>query len=255
MKNYYCTFLIYFLCIHISYGQVSQIEEQIVLEKSTSNTSNSQSVIDSESSSAVDNLILLDSFLFLVEATTFLFVEGQHYVMENKEDHPHLFSIEASVLFGQDFENLSTLTRPKARVNYGLFYSDLQFSHINDFSGRLTSWDWQMLGVQLPLSIVDLRGALGFIHIPEFNVSYFESSAGLGVNLSSIKTVLSLNYRASSRTSIGSRYREMFDFRVDYQLYQNKRMRISPALGFSRERYFGSTHFSFLKAGVVFRWY
>lgn len=253
------TLFVFLFVVHTSYGQLDKVKERLENDQNNqsqaNNSENSSSYESDPYDSFDDGFFAFQLIAGIVDAVGYTLVETQRSVVAKRDKYPHLFSVELPITFGGDLKNFARIYRPGVKLNWGIFTTDLQLTYLEDYSASLNSWDWQVIGLQFPVEFLELKGAIGFVRLPEFNTSYFESSVGLNFRFPKIKTNINTLYRATARTPAGDRYRQLIHFRVDYELYNYKKLHISPLLEYSYENYFADTEFHFVKIGAMIRFY
>lgn len=239
-------------------GQVREIKSAIQSDKggvptrySASSSSSSYSAPDFEDGIAA---FLVGSFFYYTFYGTYLGLRhGQYLIQERRELHPETFSLQGSLMSGFDFPHSGSTLTSSLRGNWGLFASDMRYMSISDVTGRLNVWDWQILMLRFPLRNIKLEYGLGFSHIFSPSKTYFEQSTGIDYCFLNRKATLQAGYRWTAKTHIGERFREEITLQADYEIARSSLFRFSPAIGFSRQNYFATTHFIFFQVGLKIR--
>ncbi|TLX74912.1 hypothetical protein E9993_10955 [Labilibacter sediminis] len=242
------------LCINISgYTQVSNVKQNVRQDKATRSSSSSyrsysSNSYDEESSLTAD--LVLGVFNGIIKGISFITVESQKTALSNVDKTPNLISLESNLDFGT---NLSEFTlQPSLRGNWGIFASEIRYALLDDKTGSLQSFDWQVLIVRIPIRDLKLNYGIGFTSLVDPKTSYFESSVGFELNPTNSKLSFSGNYRWTSRKS-ETRYRQEVKITGAYQTFEYGRISFSPMIGVTYQDYFNQDHFCVLNLGVKIR--
>lgn len=180
---------------------------------------------------------------------------GQSQMQFRRFKHPETFSFEADAISGFDFNSNTLLISPSARVNWGLFASDVRYQYTHDVTDVLHVLDWQVLKLRLPVSNLKLEYGIGLSHVFDPSKTYFEQSVGFDWCFLDRKATLQGEYRWTQTTNIGERFRKEAGVTADYEIKRVNQLRICPMMGFVYKSYFDSTHFRFFQLGFRIRIY
>ncbi|MCW3787399.1 hypothetical protein [Plebeiibacterium sediminum] len=237
--------------------QVRDIKEDIKNDKSSTSSSKSYSSTYSSNRSSscyedesFGDWIAGEIFYGIVKGVGFVTYQAQSNVLENRDRYPNIISFEAGLDWGTTFSE-NTLN-PSVRLNWGIFASDFRYSELMDNTGRLRSWDWQVLVVRVPIKNLKINYGIGFTSILDPVESYFESSTGFDLNLINSKLNFNGNYRWTKRKS-DERYRQEVKVTGDFTVINNGTFHVSPMIGCTYQEYFGKHHYLFLNAGFKIR--
>lgn len=197
---------------------------------------------------------LIGSFFYYTFYGVYLGLKHGQYLMQERRDlHPETFSMQGAAFGGFDFSHSTAVVNTSLRGNWGLFASDMRYLNTHDVTGRLNVWDWQVLILRFPIRNIKLEYGLGFTHVFSPSKTYFEQSTGFDYCFLNRKATLQGGYRWTAETHLGERFREEFTLQADYEVARSFHFRFSPSMGFSRQSYFGSTHFNLLQVGLKVR--
>jgi hypothetical protein len=178
---------------------------------------------------------------------------AQRAALENVDIYPERISLEAFTTFGTEFTARSNYFQTGIRGNWGIIGTDFKYSILNDPTGNLESIDWMVFVIRIPIKHFKIDWGLGFIAISDEDQSYGNSSIGFDWRLPNAGLNINSAYQWSAKTSLGSRYKESFSMRVDYNIFNHKKLHISPIVEYSYQNYFSETNFSLYSAGVIIR--
>ena len=231
-------------------AQVDDIKKNVEKDKNTTTTKSSSTESSNTSKKVSSGLIMFVADIFI-----HTFGAAQMAVLENKDLYPERISLEAFGTYGTEYSTTSTSNywQTGIRANWGMFASDFKYSSIDDRADNLNSIDWLVIVFRIPIKNFKIDYGLGYIDLVDLDQSYFKSSVGFDWRLPNIDLNLSSYYQWSERTSLGSRYKENFIFRVDLKAIGARKLHISPMLEYNFHNYFNETTFSFYSAGVVVR--
>ncbi len=249
MKKLVLSFLLLIFGTTQIIAQIDDIKKNVEKDKNTA--AKSSSTEGNSSSKEVSSGFIL----FIADIFIHTFGAAQMAVLENKDLYPERVSLEVFGNYGTENSTTSTTNywQTGLRANWGIFASDFKYSVINDRSDDLKSIDWLVVVFRIPIKNFKIDYGLGFISLVGLDQSYFKSSVGFDWRLPSIGLNFSSAYQWSERTSLGSRYKENFIFRVDFKAIGINKLHISPMLEYNYQNYFNETTFSFYSAGVVVR--
>ncbi|MBK3519972.1 hypothetical protein [Carboxylicivirga marina] len=236
---------------HTSLSQVSKIKENVENDdkNSSSKTESSTSISDSEDMSFGES-ILAEIFFGIIKGISIITVEAQKQVLSDLDKHPNLISVETGIDYGTDFNTL--IFNPSLRVNWGIFASDMRYSLIHDYSGSLCTFDWQMAVLRIPIDKIKLNYGIGFTSLSDPPATYFESSIGVDAHLYNNKLNLISCYRWTQKKT-EERFRQEFKMTADFQLLNNKNIKLSPMIGITYQNYFKEDEFLMFNIGIKIR--
>ncbi len=241
--------------------QVKEIKEDIKNDKkskssksytctrSSSSTRRSSSYYDDEES--FGEWILGEIFYSIVKGVGFVTYQAQKNVLENRDYYPNIISLKSGIDYGTTLFKENTLN-PSIRLNWGIFASDFRYSLLSDETDNLQSLDWQVLIVRVPIKNLKINYGIGFTSVLSPQTSYFESSAGLDVNLMDSRLNFTANYRWTERKS-EDRYRQEVKLTGDYVIMEKGVFHLSPMVGFTYQEYFNRHKYLFVNVGVRVR--
>ena len=180
---------------------------------------------------------------------------AQRAALENVDIYPERVSLETFASLGFEFTAPTNYFQTGIRGNWGIIGTDFKYSNLNDPTGRLKSIDWMVVVIRVPIKNFKIDWGIGFIGIINEEQSYGNSSIGFDWRLPNAGVNIASAYQWSGRTSLGSRYKESFNIRVDYNVYSYQRLHVSPLVEYSYQNYFNETRFSLFSVGVVIRLY
>jgi hypothetical protein len=180
---------------------------------------------------------------------------GQSKMQNRRFEYPETFSFESGVVSGFDFNSNTFLTSPSARINWGLFASDLRYQYTHDVTDALHVIDWQVLKLRFPIQNLKIEYGAGFSHVFDPSKTYFEQSVGFDWCLLDRKANLQGEYRWTQTTSIGERFRKEAGVMVDYEIKKINQLGFCPSMGFKYQNFFESTRFRFVQLGLKIRVY
>lgn len=274
MKSNSIPFLVIFFCSFcpkISTAQIRDIKKQVETDKSNSRTSkrsgssysysySSSYDYDEESSDGSSLISAVEGVFFIFEGLGWIIqqsvegvVNGQASVITGLDTFPDRRGIEMRVSAGYDPKRYSSLYTPSVRMGNGIFATDLRFVQLEDVTGRLQSFDWQMLMIRIPIKGFKLEYGVGFTHLYDPDKSYFESSLGFDWRFLNQRANIKSQYRWTPRTSLGSRYRQEYNISVDYLLKDLGHLKLSPSLGITHQNYFDNIGVTLFQVGIVAR--
>lgn len=233
-------------------AQVSDVNKNIKKDNNNSTTTKGSSSArsDNNPSGLGAGLIYFISDIFIGSI-----VNAQKAVLENKERYPERVSLEVFSTFGTELTNSANYFETGIRGNWGVFATDFKYSYLNDFTGNLKSLDWQVIVFRIPIKGFKIDYGLGFISLPDFDQSYFNSTIGFDWMFHTIGLNIRSHYQWSEQTSLGSRYKKNFDFSIDFKMLTYNKLHINPRLLYSYQNYFEETDFSIYSVGVVLKLY
>ena len=235
-------------------AQVGDVNKNVKKDKENSN--NPKSAESSNSSGKDRSSSGCGLCNFFVDIFAFTVVAGQKAALENVDIYPERVSIEAFSSFGTGFSNSTNYFQVGMRGNWGIFASDFKYTNLMDQTGNLSTIDWQVLVIRIPIENFKIDWGLGYISILDISQAYFNNTIGFDWRLPNIGVNINSAYQSSARTSLeDTRYKKSFIVRVDYEVYNKNKIHISPRLEYTYQSYFEKTKFSLLSAGLVFRVY
>jgi hypothetical protein len=178
---------------------------------------------------------------------------AQKSTLKKRNEIPDIVSLSTGLDFQSNF--YSQTFNPKIRGNWGLFSTDFQYTSLHDHSGSLNSVDWQVLILSIPIKILKVNYGIGFTSLLEPKTTYFESSVGIKLSLNKYKLNLNTNYRWTTQKLNSNRYRQVFNFTADYQIWSNGNIHLSPLVGVNYQEYFSKHTYLLYTLGVRFRVY
>ncbi len=238
-------------------AQVDRVKENVRNDKPKRSSSKSTSSKSSSSSYSNDedqgfgSYLIGEIFTGLVKVVGYGTVQAQKSALSNRENIPNLISFEAELSAGTS--SSEHIFQPRIRGNWGIIGTDLRYTVLNDNTGTLSSIDWQVLILRIPIKQLTLNYGIGFTSLQDPQTSYFESSAGFNLSLNQNKLNLMGNYRWTSKKTTEERYRQEYKFTADYQVLRKETFRLSPMLGVLYHNYFDQDKFLLFNAGVIIR--
>jgi len=234
-------------------GQVGDVNKNVKKDKDNSNNPSAESSNSSGKDRSNSNCGLCYFFVDLFASTI---VAGQRAALENVDIYPERVSLEAFSTFGTGFSNSTNYFQAGMRVNWGIFGSDFKYTNLMDRTGNLSTIDWQVLVIRVPIENFKIDWGLGYISVLDISQAYFNSTIGFDWRLPNIGMNINSAYQSSARTSLDdTRYKKSFMIRIDYEIYNKNKVHLSPRLEYAYQSYFEETKFSLLSVGLVFRVY
>lgn len=241
-------YIVFILCSTSSlWGQVADINKNA--EKDKANSGKKKSAESSTSSTSGDGSL----FFFFTEVLVHTVGAAQIAALENKDIYPERVSLESFATFGAELPSNTIYFQSNLRLNWGIFASDFTYSSLNDVTGSLKSIDWLVIVFRIPIKNFKLDYGLGFISLVDLDQSYFKNSLGFDWRLANPGINISSAYQWSEKTSLGSKYKENFTFRVDYNAYSYKKIHFNPLFEYAFQNYFEQTKYSMYSVGLMIR--
>jgi|GEM_PF-4882913 len=243
-------------------GQTREVRERVAETKgASSGTSSSGGVRDTYDSDwdfdvegeTIGEMVASAVVFVTAYAVYTGFAYGQHAVLYHRDERPELVSLEGSLAGGFAFGENALMVTPKLRANYGLFASELRYINVGDVTGRMSSVDWQVVMLRLPIKSFKLEYGLGLSWFLSPNKAYFDTSAGFVWDLWDNRVQLEGRFRNSADTSVG-RYRVEYSGDLGWEAARLGCFRLMPFAGYSKYTYFDDIDFSYLRLGLKLRW-
>lgn len=240
----------------IAYAQVGDIKKEIEIEKENGSTNSSGSNNGSYSSgrdgagSALVGQIIGGIFIGIGRGVGQL----QKTTLEKKSTFPELISLETSLYIGLYPDQNGNLYCPRIQGNWGIFSSEFRYTYISDLSGKLSTLEWQILKINIPINPVRISLGMGFVNIPEFKSSYLESSARVDVWVWKRKINTFAEFRSTGDIAY-RKFRQELNFQVDYKIKSFGKFHISPMIGVRQQSYLEKFDQTYIIAGCNFRIY
>ena len=157
--------------------------------------------------------------------------------------------------FGSGFKNKAWQFTTAARLNWGIFGTDLRYNSLFDTTGTLNSLDWQIVVIRIPVQSFNLEYGLGLLNLPGRQQSYTSQAIGFDLKLRPYGINLSSHYYWSAFTSLGSRFRKSFEIIGDYEFLSNGQFHLCGLLKYSYQNYFDETTIQVVSAGLAMKIY
>ncbi|MFN3403479.1 MAG: hypothetical protein ACK40G_05235 [Cytophagaceae bacterium] len=219
--------------------------------------SSSNSLSSSSSSSDLDQ-----AFIGLIFRLFYIAGEGIYYLqegaLESYQDHPSMISLEGNIHGGYFHQYEGTMFTPMIRGNLGIFSTEFRYQNIRDITGPISTYDWQILKVNVPIYPVIFSMGTGYSKIVEADLSLFEYSFSAKGRFYRNKMVGESTYRVSR--FLGSAFRKEFKATLDYEIkaYPVKgsvAFRVCPTIGFVYQNYLSRFEQYYIMGGVNFRFF
>jgi hypothetical protein len=179
----------------------------------------------------------------------------QRTTLEKKNSFPELISLETSLYTGLYPNENGNLYCPRIQGNWGIISSEFRYTYISDLSGKLPTLEWQILKINIPINPVKISLGMGFVNIPEYKSSYLETSARVDVWLWRRKINTFAEFRSTDDIIPNKKFRQEFNFQVDYNIKSYGRFHISPMIGIRQQSYLEKYDQTYFIAGCNFRIY
>ncbi len=246
-KNQILATFLLILSLH-AYAQVGNVRSNVSNDKKSSRSSSSSSYSSGEGSesSGFFEALIVDFFAAAI-------VESQIETMSNREIYPQRLSFEVPVSYGTDFSYGSGRFETGARFNWGIFATDFKYSHLHDPSGKLNTIEWIVLDFKIPIQNFQLDYGIGVTSVIDEDQDYFKNTFGFDLRLPKKGIFITSAYQWTEKSSMGTRFKKNFNFRVDYEIYNRGKLHLSPALEYSYQNYFDEDTFHFVSLGMIMR--
>ncbi len=235
-----------------SVGQVGDIKKEFKTPKGNSSSGGGSNNYSSGGGDQLAANIFINMFGFVFSAIGHGIAKAQENTLEKKPEFPEIISLEGSLNTGLYLEENGTNYNPRIQGNWGIFSSELRYTHISDLSGKLGTIDWQIVKINIPINPVKISGGLGFCDLPELRTTFFESSVKADVWVWKRKINTSLEFRSTEKIGT-TRFRQEFNFQVDYKVKSFGRFHISPMVGIKHQSYFEKYEQTYFMVGCNFR--
>lgn len=262
MKKSVLLIVLCFCLANWTFSQVRDVRSNVQKDKSSSSSSSSSrsgSSGPSASAPSFDDDMSFGAFIvstlgyYTFYAVYKGFYYGQAAILDRRERHPEIVSLQGSLVSGIDAKDNSFVLSPSIRANWGLFGSDLRFVGVKDVTGNMQTIDWQVLLIRLPIANAKFEYGLGFSYFISPSKTYFDQSVGFDWCFFKSKANVFAQYRWSQNSQIGGRYRQESSIEFDYEVVRRGKFRLSPSIGFVHQNYFDVDQFSFMKVGIKVR--
>ena len=251
MKNSVVILVFLFFSTPSIMAQVGDVNKNVKKDKDNSAKANSTEMTSANQESKSGN----GWGYFFVNLFASTIGAGQKAALQNVDIYPERFSLESFAAFGTGFTNSTNYFQVGLRGNWGIFGSDFKYANLMDQTGNLSTIEWQVIVIRIPIKNFKIDWGLGYIKVLDENQYYFNSSIGFDWRLPNVGMNITSAYQSSAVTSLDTRYKSSFIVRVDYEVYSHKKIHLSPRLEYAYQNYFAETEFSLLSAGLVFRVY
>jgi len=248
MNKIILAFILTFTISSNTFGQVGKIINEFKTQK------RDYSLSSGSSNSFGSEWIILEGFRLIGIGIYNL----QTYMLSTRDEHPEIVSLEGFLHGGYYGKYNAILLNPQIRANWGAFSTEFRQQSINDNTGYLSTLDWQIIKLNIPLYPVILNGGMGFSHLEIVNQTFFEYSFGAQSRFLKNRLCTEIAYRSAERDYIP--FRKEFKINCDYEI-KNKQVRnrgsfrVSPSVGFVYQTYYGKFNQYFLLAGLNIRYY
>ncbi|WP_028980196.1 hypothetical protein [Sporocytophaga myxococcoides] len=182
----------------------------------------------------------------------------QTYVLSTRGEHPEIVSLEGFLQGGYYGKYNAILLNPKIRANWGAFSTEFRQQSINDNTGYLSTLDWQIIKLNIPIYPVMLNGGMGFSHLDIADRTFFEYTLGAQSRFLKKRLYTEAVYRSADgeRTSFRKEFKITCDYEIGNKQLRNKgSFRICPSLGLTYQNYYGKFNQYYLMAGINIRYY
>jgi hypothetical protein len=230
-----------------TYAQVEDVKENVNRDKEKSDSHKSNDYDDSES--LFDNCLAA----FFGNLLLSTFGSAQNSAMQKLDYYPERISLEVLSTFGTEFTSRTHDFQAGIRYNRGIFATEFRYNNLKDATGKLKSLNWLIANIRLPIGSFKLDYGIGFIDLPDLDKRYFNSVFGFdwmihpwGVNIKS-------DYQWTQKTNLGPRYLNRYSLRIDYNIYNYRKLHLSPIVEYVYLDYFDQTNFSVLSIGMMVR--
>lgn len=229
----------------VSYAQVGKIKDNARSNRSSGWSSSSDSGDYDDDSGCADAC-----GGFIAEVMFFAIVASQQAVLETRDEYPERVSLEWHGTLGDNMVGQAQLFNTGIKGNWGIFSTDFKFQYLYETLDDLSIYDWTVLMVRIPIGPVKFEYGVGNIHVYELNFDYFKQHIGIDVRFPNSKVTAASSYHWTDGD-----FRESFNARLDYQLFQANSFRLSPMISYTYQKYPGpeSAIFKMLSLGVMMR--
>ncbi len=242
-------FLFLFLSSIIAAAQVDKVRQRAEQSKQSSSSSSSEGSFDTGSA---DDDILVSIFADITWAVIQLPFKGFYHWQVDQLERAKLddwrVSAELEMPVGLDPSRNTYLILPSARLNWGLFSTQVRYNRLFDETGSFNTLDWQILQFNIVNNdVVRFLYGFGLSHETEIDQTHFESMFELDVFLLDRHLMPSATFRWSGdgfpRREIGSR--------VSYRLNPDQTFSNTVSLGYTFQDWYDVPfHFATLSVGI-----
>ncbi|MBO9703176.1 MAG: hypothetical protein J7604_23380 [Sporocytophaga sp.] len=248
MNKIFIAFILAFMISSNTFGQVGKIIKELGEVQRKERYSSSGSI------DGTSEWLLLEGFRLVGIGIYNL----QTYVLSTRDEHPEVVSMEGFLQGGYYGKYNAILLTPQIRANWGAFSSEFRQQSINDNTGYLSTLDWQIIKLNIPIYPLMLNGGMGFSHLDIVKQTFFEYTLGAQSRFLRERLYTEVVYRSADgdRTSFRKEFKITCDYEIGSKQVRNRgSFRICPSLGFTYQNYYGRFNQYYLMAGLNLRYY
>lgn len=243
-----------------SFGQIDEIKDKAREDKNNEQSSAPENFYSNDDDDETFGEALAgEACGCLANIFVFLLWEAiesvQLSALEQKNEYPHVSSLELKMWGGLSQENKTWFISPNLQGNWGIFSTDFRYTYLEEVSATLNNLDWQILKLNIPVRRFKAYAGIGFTYLTDPGISYFEYTVGSELHLLKNKLILGGEYRGTSENDNGEIFRTEFNFQADYITTSFNRFHLSPMIGIRHQTYFNSIEYLIFNFGVVMRFY
>lgn len=198
---------------------------------------------------------LVDMFRILTVGIAEEVKKGQDTVLSVIDKYPERKSIELSGTYGSGAHPFSNLFTGAFRGNYGIFATDFRHARLYDFRGNLSTIDWQILMLRIPIESVKLEFGIGFTSLYEPSNMWGENSLGIEAGLLKNRLVIKSQYRKTFVKSQNYPFRQEANLQISFQAFKHQKLHIFPIMEFTHQNYYNEFHMNFIRVGIRMSFY
>lgn len=221
-----------------------------VIEKAKENKSGKNRSSDDRLSSG---WFFVDMFIGITDFAIRTIPVAQQDILSRKYEEPWLVSLETGFTGGYAGPHNTLAFIPALQGNWGLFSSEFRLNRIFDASGNFQTLDWQILAFNLiNREKVKFYMGGGFSHHQKTSDTFMEYATGLKLffDQRSLSPAISVRWSPDFDTGITTRFE--LNTRLSKRIISTDRFHVNMMAGLVYQRYFETTDFYFVQAGVDF---